>query len=341
MASKTGVLIVNLGTPNSPSTQDVRVYLREFLMDGRVVDIPFFARWMLVNLIIAPFRAPKSAKAYQKVWTSEGSPLMVYGKRLEQALQSALGKDYDVVLAMRYQQPSIKEGIQKLRSKGYTQWIVLPLFPQYASATTGSVMEEVMREVSKLQIIPEIRLISNYFDHPLMINAFAAIAKKYLDKEQYDHILFSYHGLPERQIRKGDSSQQCLKEGVDCCASIHAGNYYCYRAQCYATTRLIAEQLGLSKEQYTVMFQSRLGKNPWIRPYADDVIEEMAKQGKKKILCMVPSFVADCLETIEEVGEEYKEAFLHAGGTHWQFVESLNVHPIWVSCVKDLIERPV
>jgi protoporphyrin/coproporphyrin ferrochelatase len=344
--AKIGVLLVNLGTPDSPSVADVRKYLREFLMDGRVIDIPFWLRWLLVNLIIAPFRAPKSAKIYQQVWTPAGSPLKVYGEAIAQILQTKLGADYEVVLGMRYQSPSMDAALNQLKNRGLEKIIVIPLFPQYASATTGSVHDKVMEIVRTWQIIPEISLVQSFFEHPQFIQAFAEIGKKRLQQTDYDHIIFSYHGLPERQIRKGDSLGTCLAEAkknpaceneANCCASLHAHNRTCYRAQCFETTRLLAQELNIDPQNYTVSFQSRLGKDPWIKPYTDVTIQELVKKGKKRILAFSPSFVADCLETTIEIGEEYKELFLHAGGEHWQMVESLNDSDLWAETLKAIV----
>lgn len=336
---KTGVLLINLGTPDSPATPDVRKYLREFLMDRRVIDIPFFKRWMLINLIIAPFRAPKSGKLYKKVWMKEGSPLLVYSLQQKVLLQEALGEEYEVELAMRYQSPSIESVVSKWEKAGLEKLIIIPLFPQYASASTGSATEEAMRIIQSWEVIPHLQIIENFCQHPLFINAFVALGKKYMQEQSFDHFVFSYHGLPERQILKGSVSNYC--QLGDCCSKYGSKNKYCYRAQCFETTRLLVEKLGLQKDQYTVCFQSRLGKTPWIKPYADDVIPALAKQGKKKILFFSPSFVADCLETIEEGGEEYKELFETSGGEHWQLVESLNASPIWIECLKDLVSGQV
>ncbi len=333
----TGVLIVNLGTPDSPSVPDVRKYLREFLMDGRVIDIPYVNRFLLVNCIIAPFRAPKSAKVYKEVWTEQGSPLKVYSEELEVLLQNQLGPEYLVSLGMRYQSPSIATALDKLNNKGLERIIVVPLFPQYASATTGSVHDKVMEIVRGWQIIPEMVYINSFFDHPLFVKAFAELGKKYMSEDHYDHFIFTYHGLPERQIRKGDCTNTCLKGS--CCDTLHAMNRSCYRAQCFATTRLLADQLGIKAEDYTVCFQSRLGKDPWIQPYTEDVILDLCKKGKKRVLAFSPAFVADCLETTIEVGEEYKEVFEKHGGEHWKLVESLNVNPLWVETLVDLVHN--
>jgi protoporphyrin/coproporphyrin ferrochelatase len=333
---KTGVLLVNLGTPDSTKTSDVRKYLREFLMDWRVIDIPFLNRWALINLIIAPFRAPKSAHEYKKLWQPKGSPLLFHGLDLQKLVQEALGNDYIVGFGMRYQNPSIEKAVEIFKDKAIDKLIVLPLYPQYASASTGSSIEEVMKVIGNWQIIPEIKIISNFCDHPLFIKAFAELGRKYMKERSFDHIVFSYHGIPERQILKGSVKDQC--QLGTCCMSYHARNKYCYRAQCFETTRLLVKELGLKEGDYSVSFQSRLGKTPWIKPYTDHNIEALGKAGKKNILFFSPSFVADCLETTVEGGEEYKELFEANGGQHWQLVESLNTSPLWVECVKELVK---
>lgn len=336
-SGKIGVLLVNLGTPDSTATGDVRKYLREFLMDCRVVDFPFIPRWMLVNLIIAPFRAPKSAAEYRKLFTERGSPLMFHTQDLKDKLVQKLDPDKFIVsMAMRYQTPSVKNGLEELMNAKVKKIIVLPLFPQYASATNGSVMDKVMDIARGWQIIPEITMISNFIDHPLFLEAWAEQGREAMQKESYDRFLFSYHGLPERQIRKGSVEGYC-KLGA-CCSKYGPKNQFCYRAQCYQTTRLLAEKLGLPEEKVLTCFQSRLGKDPWIKPYTEDIIKEFAKEGIKKVLVFSPAFVADCLETTVEVGEEYKEQFEELGGEHWDLVPSLNSNDTWVSCVQDLIE---
>lgn len=338
--AKTGVLIVNLGTPDSPSVPDVRKYLREFLMDGRVIDIPYLFRFALVQMIIAPFRAPKSAKIYKEVWTERGSPLKFYSQDLEKLLQEALGEEYLVSLGMRYQSPSIENALNNLNNKGLERIIIVPLFPQYASASTGSVQDKVMELIKKWQIIPDLQFVSTFFDHPKFINAFKEIGLKYMAEHAYDHYLFTYHGLPERQIRKGDCTNTCLKDNSDtknCCDTLHAFNRQCYRAQCFATTRLLVKELNIAPENYTVSFQSRLGNDPWIKPYTDEVIKKLTAKGIKKVLAFSPSFVADCLETTIEIGDEYREIFEENGGEHWQLVESLNVHPLWIDTLKTIV----
>ena len=336
---RTGVLLVNLGTPDSPSVPDVRKYLREFLMDGRVLDIPALPRFILVNGIIAPFRAPKSAKIYKELWNENGSPLKYYGMEAERLLQERLGTDnYEVKLAMRYQSPSIQDALAHFQQLGLTNLIVIPFFPQYASASTGSVYEKVMDILKGWQVMPQLRFVNSFHDHPKFIEGFVNLGKKYLSERDYDHVLFSYHGLPERQIRKGDVTKQVCKLGA-CCESLTAMNQHCYRAQCFETSRQLVARLGIAEGNYTTSFQSRLGNDPWIKPYTDNVIPELAKKGVKSVLAFSPAFVADCLETTIEVGEEYKELFEKAGGEHWQLVESLNDSPIWIDLLEDLVLR--
>ncbi|WP_215241681.1 ferrochelatase [Dyadobacter helix] len=335
---KTGVLIVNLGTPDSPSVPDVRKYLRQFLMDERVIDIPYLNRWLLINLIIAPFRAPKSAKVYRKLWLPEGSPLKIYGYSVEEKLQKVLGEKYVVKLAMRYQSPSIESALKELRKECLTDIVVVSFFPQYASASTGSVYKEVMRVVQDWEVLPEIRFTNRFLDHPKFIEAFANLGKKYMAERDYDHVVFSYHGLPERQITKGDVTRNFCQFG-SCCDVLDHRNQHCYRAQCFETTRLLVKEMGIPEGKYTTCFQSRLGKTPWIKPYTDEIIPELTKKGVKSVLAFSPSFVADCLETTIEVGEEYKELFEKEGGIHWQLVESLNDSDIWVETVEDLVKN--
>ena len=332
---KTGVLLVNLGTPDSMKTEDVRRYLREFLMDKRVVDYPLALRWILVNLIIAPFRAPNSAKEYRKLWEERGSPLKFYSEDMRDLLQTALPREYSVKLAMRYQQPSIQSALQAFQDELVSEIICIPLFPQYASASSGSVIDKVMEITKDWQTIPSIRFVSNFTDHPLFLEAHVARAREQMQHQTFDHVLFSYHGIPVSQIMKGSQKNYC-KVG-SCCEAYHAKNQLCYRAQCFQTSRLLAEKLNISKENYSVSFQSRLGPVPWIQPYTDKVLVELAEKGIKKVLVFSPAFVADCLETTIEVGETYQEAFKEAGGEVWQLVESLNDHPLWIACLRDLV----
>lgn len=333
---KKGVLLVNLGTPDSTSVPDVRKYLREFLMDKRVIDIPAISRWLLVNFIIAPFRAPKSANEYKKLFTERGSPLKFYTEDLLDPLRKLLGDEYVVEYAMRYQNPSIASGLDKLRAANVSSIHVIPLFPQYASASTGSVIDKVMELTKTWQIIPEMRFTSQFLEEEKFLQVIVQNGKRWMQKTNYDHFVFSYHGLPERQIRKGSVGDQCQLGG--CCGKFHERNQYCYRAQCFHTTRLLAEKLGIPEEKYTVSFQSRLGKDPWIKPYTDFIIKDLATEGKKKVLAFSPAFVSDCLETTVEVGEEYLELFQEAGGEQWDLVESLNDDPLWVECLAGIVK---
>jgi ferrochelatase len=330
-ATKTGILLVNLGTPDSPATADVRKYLVEFLTDERVIDIPPIRRNLLVRGIIGPFRAPKSAKSYKEIWTKEGSPLMTISVDLKTAVAKALGDDYQVELAMRYQSPSIASALARFKGQYLKKLRIIPLFPHYASASTGSVHQEVMRLLSKWQAIPDVEFVNSYPINQGMINAFAELGRLHRP-ETFDHVLMSFHGLPERQLIKADTHNHCL-QAADCCAQWNDKNQYCYSAQCYATAVAIAKELGLSKSQYSVSFQSRLGKTPWRKPYTSEVIHELAKQGKKRVLVFCPAFVADCLETIFEVRVEYNEEFKAAGGQEIVLVEGLNTHPTWVEAL--------
>jgi ferrochelatase len=333
MDKKTGVLLVNLGTPDSPSVSDVRSYLSQFLNDRRVIDVPWLWRKILVNLIIVPFRAPKSADIYKKLWTENGSPLLYYSRRVEELLQVELGSDYEVHLAMRYKNPSIPDVLEEMRKKNFARILVLPMFPQYASASTGSALDEVMRVVREWWVIPEIEFISQYYDDPAFINAVAERGRSY-QIDEYDHVLFSYHGLPERHVNKVHQHGEC--QDHNCVNKVSDENQFCYRATCYATTRLIACQLAIPAEKYTVCFQSRLNKN-WLKPFSDEVVKDCAQKGMKKILVFSPAFTADCLETIIEIGEEYQEIFETNGGEKVQLVESLNDHPLWIECLKGLV----
>lgn len=335
--AKTGVLLVNLGTPDNPKVPAVRRYLKQFLLDGRVIDIPWLFRNLLVRGIIAPFRSFSSSKLYQRLWTEKGSPLKYFGEILEQEVQKDLGEEYLVRLAMRYQHPSMESGLQALLDAQVSKIVVFPLFPQYASATTGSVHEEVMRLLKKEQAIPPVRLINSYYDHQGMVEVFAKNARQF-DLEHYDHILFSYHGIPQRQLRKADRFNHCL-QAKDCCQQIGPHNQFCYSAQCHATTAAIVARLGLKPEQYTTTFQSRLGTATWTQPYTIDTIEKWAEKGAKRLLVFSPAFVSDCLETTIEIGFEYQEAFEEMGGERIDLVPSLNDDPDWIKSVAQLVRE--
>jgi len=328
--------LVNLGTPDSPSTADVRKYLDEFLMDPRVIDINPIGRTLLVKGIIVPFRSPKSAKLYKEIWDDKtGSPLLHYSKLQHRLLQDRLGDEYMVELAMRYQSPSIASALERMKAALIGDITVIPLFPQYASASTGSVHDKVMEIVKQWQTIPNITFINSFHDNEGMIITFAENAKKY-QPETYDHILFSFHGLPQRQLIKCDhTGNYCLK--VDgCCNTLNDTNKFCYSAQSHHTAKLIAAKIGITEDKYTICFQSRLGSDPWVQPYTSEVVAKLAKEGKKRLLVLCPAFVADCLETVYEVTVEYGDEFKALGGEHVQLVESLNDSPTWIDALEKM-----
>jgi ferrochelatase len=334
---KKGVLLVNLGTPNSASTADVRTYLNEFLMDPRVIDINPVLRTLLVRGIIVPFRAPKSAKLYRAIWSdTTGSPLMHYSILQQDALKQRLGDEYVVELAMRYQNPTIESALNRLKDALVDDIQVIALFPQYASASTGSVYDKVMELLMQWPTKPTISFVNSFHDNELMIATFAENGAKY-DPEKFDHVLFSFHGLPQRQLIKADHTHKhCLK--VDkCCETITDTNKFCYSAQSYHTAKLIAEKLNIPTEKYTVCFQSRLGNDPWVQPYTSEIVANLAKAGKKSLLVFCPAFVADCLETVYEVTTEYGDEFKALGGERVQLVESLNDSPTWISALEKMV----
>ena len=330
-----GVLLVNLGTPDSNKPKDIKSYLNQFLTDRRVIDVPWLIRQFLVRGIIVPKRYKNTAKTYGEIWSSTGSPLMFYGKELEKALQEKLGEKFIVRLAMRYKTPSIESGLLHLREKNISHLVVLPLFPHFASATTGSVYQKVFQILKNWPTIPSLHCIQDYAEHPGLIQTFVKQAEKY-DLDSYDHILFSYHGLPLKHLRKADNIGRCL-QSKECCQTMTECNRSCYGAQCFATTRALARCLNLSPSRYTHCYQSRLGKESWMEPYTKKVIEKNALLGKKRLLVFCPSFVCDCLETLYEVGIEYRDLFLEKGGHELAFVKSLNTHPIWVEALKSII----
>jgi ferrochelatase len=334
MKAGIGVLLINLGTPNSPSVKDVRKYLFEFLNDPRVIDITAIARFFLVNFIIVPFRAPKSAKIYKEMWTENGSPILFYGESVKRKLQEELGDNYKVELAMRYQNPRLDDVLARMEKHNYEKIIIIPLFPQYASASSGSAIEKVMKIIKRWWIIPEIKIISQFYDDEGYLDTIVEQAEKY-NIDDFDHILFSYHGLPIRQVDRVYKDGRLCEEH-NCETEISPDNKYCYKATCFATTRLLAERLNIPKENYTVCFQSRLTKK-WLKPFSDKVIIEQAKKGAKKLLVFSPAFVADCLETTIEIGTEYQKLFKEHSGDKIQLVESLNDQPRWITALKEMV----
>lgn len=337
MRGKQGVLLVNLGTPDAPEAGAVRRYLREFLSDPRVLDINALSRWALLNLIILPLRPKKSAAAYKKVWTQDGSPLLVLSQALADRVAEAL-PEAKVLLAMRYGSPSIAQGMAAMREAGCDELIVLPLYPQYAASSTASTIDKVYAEAAREWKPPFITIVPPFFDDPRFIAAFAEVGRPVLKAHAPDHVLMSFHGLPQRHMIKSDptAGQHCLAAD-DCCATVGPKNRNCYRAQSFATAHALADALSLPQDGYTVSFQSRLGRTPWIKPYTDEVLVQLAQRGVKRLAVFCPAFVADCLETLEEIAIRAKEDFVAAGGEALVLVPSLNDHPSWVAAVAALV----
>ncbi|MFC3909218.1 ferrochelatase [Legionella dresdenensis] len=321
---KKGLLLINLGTPDNYSISAVRKYLAEFLADRRVIDLPAIVRYILLYGFILPFRPRQSAHAYQTIWQEQGSPLLIHSQKLKQELQQRLGDNYIVSIGMRYGNPSLADALGELAD--CETITILPLYPQYSSAATGSSIEKILTLIAQNPVQPSVQLIRDFYQHPGFIKALANSIKPYLANQ--DYLLLSYHGIPERHLHNAG------------CQSICAGscpeplvNPDCYRAQCYQTSRALAQVLGLSEQQYGVSFQSRLGKTPWIKPYTDLVFAQLAAQGVKRLAVACPSFVADCLETLEEIGIRGREQWLSAGGEELTLIPCLNESPDWVNAL--------
>jgi ferrochelatase len=327
-----GVILMNLGSPDSTKVKDVRRYLNEFLMDERVIDMPFLSRFLLVKGIIVPFRAPKSAEAYETIWTDEGSPLIAITRKVVHALQEKI--EYPVAMAMRYGNPTAKEALDELHKRipSIEQVIAIPMYPHYAMSSFETAVENVREVHQKYKYPSKLDFIKPYYNNPNYIHALSESIRPYLDKE-YDHILFSYHGIPERHLEKTDpTSSHCLKSAT-CCENPSEAHATCYRHQAYTTTRLVKEKLHIPDNKYSISFQSRLGKDPWLKPYTDIRLQELPGQGVKKLLVVCPAFVSDCLETLEEIAIRGKEIFLEAGGTDYEQIPCLNVHPEWINAL--------
>ena len=329
------VLLVNLGSPDSPSVPDVRRYLREFLMDGRVLDAPWPIRFAVVNFAILPLRPRQSAHAYQSIWTAEGSPLVVTSRHVQLQLQQRVA--VPVELAMRYQNPSIEHAIQRLAAKGARELLLIPLFPHYAMSSYETAVERVKEVVRRKALPLRITVQPPYYDHPDYIAALVASAQPYLSKP-YDHLLFSFHGIPERHLRKSDpTGRHCLMTG-QCCEVPSPAHNTCYRAQCFKTMKAFVARTGLPADKYSIAFQSRLGRDPWLKPYTDFELPRLAQQGKKKMLVICPAFVSDCLETLEEIGIRGRETFLEAGGEDLRLIPCMNEHPEWLKALEKMID---
>jgi ferrochelatase len=322
-------LLINLGTPASTETSDVRAYLREFLLDERVIDYPAWARWLIVNLFVLPFRPAKSAAKYKTVWMPEGSPLLVHGRRLQEALQQRLGGT--VELAMRYGEPSIPATLASLLKRGVDEVRVVPLYPHYAMSTWETVAVAWQKAVAELAPSLRYSYLQPFHADPAYLDTLAAVARESLDAapSRPDHLLISYHGVPERHIRKGDPScEHCLKV-PDCCHQASPIHALCYRAQCVQSADALAARLGYGPGQYTISFQSRFGPDKWIDPATDATAKALGERGVRHLAIIAPAFVADCLETLEELCEEVRDEFLHAGGKAFTYLPCLNSHPLW------------
>jgi ferrochelatase len=322
------LLIINTGTPDKPEVRQVRSYLSEFLNDKHVIDLPWLLRKTLVNLIIVPFRAPKSTRLYRRLWTDQGSPLLLNHINLVKKVQNSLN-DYKVFGVMRYGNPSLGKLLKNLKSDPPERLIIFPLYPHYASSTTGSVIDYVQTELKSWNVMPETRFVSQFYSNEHYLNIMTDQITRYIP-EKFDHILFSYHGLPVRHIQRKHPQINC--NHCSCEEKLPRQGEFCYKATCYETTRLLAEKLNMNHEKYSTSFQSRLSKN-WLTPFTDATLEELARSGKKNVLIISPSFVADCLETIIEIKEEYSELFSRAGGENLVHVESLNYSDEWTEAL--------
>ncbi len=336
--NKTGVLLINLGTPDSPDVSSVRRYLKSFLSDPRVLDIPRLVRSVLLYGWILPFRARQSAKAYAAIWDKEqGSPLLFNSKSFCQALQAFLGSDYQVELAMRYGNPTIESALEKFAQSHCNKIIALPLFPQYSSAATGSAIEAMLKAYSAQWNLPTLSVIDKFYDNEHYLHAISNHMKAYLAANNNAHILFSYHSLPVRQIQK--SKQACQKACFDneACQAIKANTQYCYRAQCYETSRKIADLCDIKEQNYTIAFQSRLGRTVWIGPELQSTFSQLIAKGVKELMIVCPSFVADCLETLEEIGIRAKEEWQGLGGEKLTLIPCLNANEDWVKATAKIL----
>jgi ferrochelatase len=334
--SRTGVLLINLGTPDSSASRDVGRYLREFLMDPYVIDIPYVLRWFLVHFLIVPRRSRASGKLYEKIWTPQGSPLKIHTVALADKVQKALGDAFVVRPAMRYASPSLSHALTELKKAGVDKIVALPLYPQYSLAATESSERRLSQLADKLLPGVPLKIAAPFYADPDYLDAVAEISRP--EMGDFDKVLFSFHGLPERQVKKTHASGGCLATNT-CCDQIDGGNRNCYRAQSFFTAREVAKRLGLQREQWEIGFQSRLGRTPWIPPFSDVLYDSLPKAGVRKLAVLTPSFVADCLETLEEVQMRGAETFEAAGGKTLKLVPSLNSHPVWVGVVEKMVQR--
>ena len=330
-----GVLLVNLGSPESPTAKDVKPYLDEFLMDRFVIDVPFLLRALLVRGIILQTRPKKSAQAYARIWTDEGSPLIVISKKMHKKVQEL--SDIPVALSMRYGTITILKGLQELHDKGVTEVMLFPLYPQHAMASTTTIL--VLAEELRAKHFPEMtfKIVPAFYNKPDYIKVLAESIKKHLEGYDYDHLLFSYHGIPKRHIRKSDITKSHCKIDRTCCSTPSPAHEFCYSHQCYETTKLVTEYLNIPQEKYSQTFQSRLAGDKWLTPYTDVEINKMPEKGIKKLAVVTPAFVSDCLETLEEIAMEANEEFLHHGGKEFRAIPCLNEEDAWCELVNKWI----
>lgn len=333
MADK-GLLLMNLGSPNAPTRAAVKEYLNEFLTDGYVIDLPGPVRQLLVRGIITPFRAEKSAAAYRKVWREEGSPLVHYTREFAAAVAAEMGPEWDVRWAMRYGEPTVES---QLRGWNVRELTIVPLYPQYAESSTRTAFDRVRKAIREVDFSGPVNILQDFFDQPEFIECQAARITEARRDFDAEHLLLSFHGLPEHHMTKLHADH-CFTPG--CCDYITNKNRLCYRAQCFATARLVTGKMGYPKDRFSVAFQSRLGRRPWIKPYTDHVVTELARKGIKRLLVACPSFVADCLETLEEIEMRLSEQFIADGGQELRLVPSLNADPLWVKNFGRMIQRP-
>lgn len=336
MSSKHGVVILNLGSPKSPEIPDVREYLREFLGDERVIDTNPFVKWFVLNLILL-LRPAKSSAAYKTVWTPEGSPLLVITEKLRKAVQAVSG-EVKVYTAMRYAEPSCDNVAKQIAADGVTDLLIIPQYPQYAMSSYETAEVRMREALAEHAPAVKFTLVQPFYDDPGYIDAMVEVARPYLEKP-YDKILFSFHGVPRRHMVKADSSRAHCMSRPDCCEIAHPCQSTCYRHQCFATTNAFVAKAGIPADKHEVSFQSRLGREEWLKPYTDFRLNDLPKKGVKKLLVFSPAFTADCLETLEEMAEEGKETFLHAGGESYELVPCLNDHPAYVAWTADRITR--
>ena len=326
------ILLVNLGSPDSPSVPDVRRYLNQFLMDGRVLDTAWPLRRFVVGMILIS-RPKETGHAYEQIWTKDGSPLVVTSRNVQKQLQARV--PVPVELAMRYQNPSIESAVKSLAGKGVSDVLLIPMFPHFAMSSFESAVVRVQEVVAKLAPQMKLTVQPPYYDRPDYIAALVASAAEFL-KQDYDHLLFSYHGIPERHLRKSDTTGcHCLKV-QNCCEVASPAHAMCYRAQCFATTAAFVKLAGVPAEKYSVSFQSRLGKDPWLKPYTDYELVRLAQVGKKRMLVICPAFVSDCLETIEEIGMRGCEDFMAASGKEFTRIPCMNEHPAWIAALENM-----